>query len=323
VPGIIALAWLTIDGMPGDPTPARRARGLGDTPIASFAFAPDGATIAALQGERVSLRDARGVGGPCAVLDRCGRARALAFSPEGRSLVVGGVEPDVFVYRIGEDGAGHPLGMPICMTSSLAVSLDGGTLAVSSYRDPEILLWDLAAGRERARLRGHGSHVISLAFATDGRTLASGGKGDREIILWDPATGEPRRRLGVPPGPVMCLAYSPDSRWLASTSHGEGPIRLWDLESHHAVRLIGTHSLARNAVAFSPDGRKLAAAGDDGVVRLWDLATGTELRRVGGPDDRLHSVAFSPDGRQLAAAGLDADIRLWDLAEALGSGIGP
>src|SRR5262245_5831245 len=60
--GTIALAWLPIDGIPGDPTPARRALGLGDNPILSFAFAPDGATIAAIQDFRVILGDAKGVG---------------------------------------------------------------------------------------------------------------------------------------------------------------------------------------------------------------------------------------------------------------------
>ena len=61
--GTIALAWLPIDGMLGDPTPARRAWGPGDNPILGFAFAPDGATIAAIQAYRVTLRDAKGVGG--------------------------------------------------------------------------------------------------------------------------------------------------------------------------------------------------------------------------------------------------------------------
>ena len=65
--------------------------------------------------------------------------------------------------------------MPIRWVKGLAFSPDGRTLAASSYLDHEILLWDLAAGRERARLRGHGSPVISLAFAPDGRSLASGG----------------------------------------------------------------------------------------------------------------------------------------------------
>src|SRR5262249_56000224 len=94
---------------------------------------------------RVSVGDAKGVGG-ITVLDRRGIAKVLAFLPDGRSLVVGGVEPDLFLYRIGEDGAGHPLAMPIRDTSSLAVSPDGRVLAAASYLDCEILLWDLAAG---------------------------------------------------------------------------------------------------------------------------------------------------------------------------------
>src|SRR5215471_14790651 len=59
--GIIALPWLPIDRMPGDPTPARRLWGLGDNPILGFAFAPDGATIATIQWDgRVALRDVAG-----------------------------------------------------------------------------------------------------------------------------------------------------------------------------------------------------------------------------------------------------------------------
>jgi WD40 repeat protein len=200
-----ALAWLPIDGMPGDPTPARRVRGRGNGVIPNFAFAPDGATIAAIQDYRVILWDAKGVGGAITFLGHRGPAQILAFSPDGRSLVVGGVEPDLFLCRIGEDGDGHPLGMPIRRTSGLAVSPDGRVLAASSYLDPQILLWDLAAGRERARLRGHGSPVVSLAFAPDGRILTSGGSRDRAIVLWDLAAGRPRRRLTVPPGPVYAL----------------------------------------------------------------------------------------------------------------------
>ena len=191
-------------------------------------------------------------------------------------------------------------------------------LAAASHVDREILLWDLAAGRERERLRGHESRVICLAFAPDGRSLASGGKSDPAIILWDLATGRPRCRLAVPPpGLVPCLAYSPDGRWLAATGHPDRPVRLWDLEGRRGERLFETHSRAGDPVAFSSDGRMLATTGADGAVRVWDVETGRELHRLGGPRDRLTGVAFSPDGRLLAATGTDADIRLWDLAEIL------
>jgi Tol biopolymer transport system component len=320
--GLIVLPGLPIFGPARVATPPRRIRGVGDSPIVAFAFAPDGATIATMQDWRVALRDTEGRAGAPSFLDHRGPALALAFAPGGRSLAVGGVEPDILLYDLGARGPGQALGMPIRWAGALAFSPDGRILAAASYLDHEILLWDLAAGRERARLRGHESPVTCLAFAPDGRSLASGGESDRAIVLWDPATGRPRRRLGLPPVPVFCLVYSPDGHWLASNDDRDGRVRLWDLEGRREDRSIASRSChARNSLAFSPDGRMLATAGHDGVVRLWALSTGTELRRVGEPGDRLTGVAFSPDGRMLAATGLDADIRLWLLADPFGAEI--
>ena len=191
--GVIVLPWLPILRPPSDATPARRVRGIGDAPIVAFAFAPDGETIATLQADgRVALRDAAGGMSANSFLGYRGLARAMAFSPDGRSLAVGGSESDILLYDLRSGGAGHPLGMPIRWAKGLAFSPDGRTLAASSYLHDEILLWDLAAGRERARLRGHESPVICLAFAPDGRSLASGSERDQAIFLWDLATGRPR-----------------------------------------------------------------------------------------------------------------------------------
>src|SRR4051812_46696520 len=88
--GIIALAWLPIDGTPSIPTPTTRNRGVGDAPITDFAFAPEGTTIATIQADgRLALRDVTGSGGTIDFLDCRGHARAMAFSPDGRALAVG------------------------------------------------------------------------------------------------------------------------------------------------------------------------------------------------------------------------------------------
>jgi WD40 repeat protein len=114
LPAVLVLPWLPIFGPPKDATPAKRVRGVGDVPILSLAFAPDGATIATIQADwKVTLRDAAWEMSAHSVLDHRGPAQTLAFSPDGR------------------------------------------TLAASSYLHNEILLWDIAAGRERDRLRGH------------------------------------------------------------------------------------------------------------------------------------------------------------------------
>src|SRR5262245_13241005 len=81
--GLVVLPGLPIPGPAGDATPARRVRGVGDSAILTFAFAPDGATIAAIQTDgRAALRGEAGGAGAHSFLDYRGCALALAFSPD-------------------------------------------------------------------------------------------------------------------------------------------------------------------------------------------------------------------------------------------------
>jgi WD40 repeat protein len=143
-----------------------------------------------------------------------------------------------------------------------------------------ILLWEVDAGRERGRLRGHRSPMIGLAFAPDGWILASRGRRDRAIVLWGLATGRPRRRQTVPSAPLLFLAFSPDGPWLASTGDPGRPARLWDLATGAVLRRLGGIGDRLTGVSFSPDGRTLVATGTDADIRMWVLAdlSGAENR---------------------------------------------
>jgi WD40 repeat protein len=248
---MIGLVWL-LAGEPGrEPAPMRLARGDPQTQAIALAFSPEGTTIATIPSEaRVALRSfIEGWSLPRYLGDR-GHSRAVAFAPDGRSLALRGTQPGVLVCDLGTEAAERPVKIPIRATSALAFSPDGRTLAATSFLSDQIVLWDLDASQERARLCGHSSPVISLAFSADGRSLASGGQRDQAIIVWDLPTGGQRLRLAAP-GPVMSLTYSPDGSVLASAGVVERSVRIWDPGEGRVVRSIGSHAPSLNSLAFA------------------------------------------------------------------------
>src|SRR5262249_30360558 len=74
------------------------------------------------------------------------------------------------------------------LDASLAFSPDGKALA-SARGAAAVHLWEVATGKQRAVLKGHGGGVRCVAFSPDGQTLASG-NWDGTVRLWEVATGK-------------------------------------------------------------------------------------------------------------------------------------
>ena len=163
---------------------------------------------------------------------------------------------------------------------SVAISPDGHTLATGTSGG-WIRLWDLASGRERARLQGHDGPVTSVAFSPDGKTLASSSGGDKTVRLWDLASGRERARLQGHDNWVISVAFSPDGKTLASGSVDK-TVRLWDLASGQWQTLLAHGANAQWLVCQRA--RQLCERADDGSWLLMSLAGSAEL------------VAFKPAG---------------------------
>jgi WD40 repeat protein len=239
--------------------------------------------------------------------------RAIAFSPDGRTLA--GADFDGGL-RLWDTEARTPLGEPLRGHEGevwgLAFSPDRTTLASSGF-DGTVRLWDARDGRPVGEpiTIGRGA-ARSVSFSPDGTTIAVAADDDT-VRLLDVGS---RRQVGRPlrghEREVVSVAFSPDGSVLASAGY-DRTVRLWDVRTRTPLGELRGHAGEVWSVSFSPDGRLLASAGYDGTVRLWDVKTREPLGPpLSGDTGQVWSVAFSPDGRTLAASGFDGTVRLWD-----------
>lgn len=153
-------------------------------------------------------------------------ARSVAFSPDGKLMVVGLAEgaasnPEYSLRLIEtETGseirrlAGHSE-----VVADVAFSPDGKRILSASV-DTSIIIWDAASGAEIQRLIGHNSSVIAVAFHPEGRLAVTGGV-NGTILLWDLEEGVVLRRYANIHEPILEFAFTPGggSFWVAAESN--------------------------------------------------------------------------------------------------------
>ncbi len=172
-----------------------------DDRFADVALSPDGQVLATLAKKgRIELRDR--TTGDClrtiAATTRDGGladgVHALAFNPDGRSLVGPGPDDSLALYAV---ETGRPMLRfegPTGAVLELAWSPDGRTL-VAAISAHSMRVWDARDGHLIHRVFGsHAGPVTSVAFSPDGHTIASASY-DRTIKLWEAA---PAAALSAP-----------------------------------------------------------------------------------------------------------------------------
>jgi WD40 repeat protein len=108
----------------------------------------------------------------------------------------------------------------------MAFSPDGRLLAVVSWTEGRITVWDATTGKEVAAWRAHDGFANGLAFAPGGRVLATTGS-DRAVRLWDVATG--RQLTELTHDGAYALAFSPDGAALTTTGTRDRQVKVWDV----------------------------------------------------------------------------------------------
>ena len=196
----------------------------------------------------------RGLPAPRAGLSHQAAVTAVAFSPDGATLLTGSQDRTAQLW---DTVSARPRGAPIEHREpvmAVAFSPDGATL-LTGGQDRTARLWDAASGRPRGRPLEHQGPVRAVAFSPDGRTVLTGGWG-YTARLWDAATGRPRGTPLEHRGVVYAVAFSPDGATLLTGSQ-DRTARLWDAATGQPRGRPLEHHSGVRAVAFSPDGATL------------------------------------------------------------------
>jgi RNA polymerase sigma factor (sigma-70 family) len=199
--------------------------------------------------------------------------------------------------------------------SSLLAFSPNSKLLAWKANDGPVVLWDVAARKERLRLEGHGTRfpLNSLAFSPDGKLIAVS---DRETAeVWDTQTGWKVASGGetwvddsgtsVIPGLARldcgALAFAPHSTMLAASFGGPSVMQLDAINSKRGAALDSWHRDGVTLISQSGNGQTVLTYSRGDPLRRWDLTTGRQVSQVAIPENAT-CAAGSADGQRIAAA---------------------
>ena len=264
--------------------------------------------------------------------------RAMAFTPNGKVLVVGGLhgqsttKPTLQVWDPSHLNTPPRMLPEQAVVYALAVSPDGQTVATIDDTK-QVRLWNTAAPQAApVVLVGNPPSMTTLRFSPDGTQLVAGGRtagihvSENFLYFWD--VGHPQsapRRVAGLAGDINDVAFSPDGHWLAAAM-SDHKVRVWNTAQIDAPPLVLVAAKGNtDYLAFSGDNHTLAVNDRESPdlkgssrdkVLLWDVQQPTAAPGiVDTPDCHIRALAVHPSKQTLALGCFEGTTELWDLPQ--------
>jgi serine/threonine protein kinase/WD40 repeat protein len=210
--------------------------------------------------------------------------RRLAYSQSAEFDLTRDMDSRLIVWDL--DARKELLAVDATGFAFLCLSPDGKRLAAGltpSFLDNQkgdLLIWDVATGKELVSRKGLPGHIGEPVWSADGTRLAlrveAGGYSEMHIVAAE--SGQDLQAPFKVPQRQAQHALSPDGRRLISSSwvmwrQDRGEIKMWDAASGR--ELLHLPIRGNGAFAFSPDGRRLHCIsgprdGAEVELQTWD-----------------------------------------------------
>src|SRR5581483_2022644 len=214
---------------------------------------------------------------------------AIAFTPDGKELVVGG-HHELTVWNI-DTGKLTKRVYTRAERAYGMVFLPDGKLAVAGGRpgqEGDVRVYDLSAEGK----------------TEDGVEILDG-VNDKKVML---------RQLLDAEDSVLCIAASPDGKRLAAGGCDRA-VRVWDLseglENAKLEQTVENHADWVLGCAITADGKYLVTAGRDKTAKVWDLKAKESVVTFPEHQNIVYGVAVKADGSAGFSVGADKQLRTW------------
>ena len=296
-PGVVRLGSLD----PSAPNPESRH----SKSVYKVAVSPDGKRVATLGADRTIRLWKTDDGQRCLATIALEDVGPIAFTPDGKSLMMVTDEARVFVWNA-HTGKDQEL---IGNGGSLMHMMPGEKLVSIVNRDHiEVFQYD---GNKK---NDYPCPSFPLEFSPSGTRLAILPRDrDTRLRIHDIQKNNTVVDLIGSKYSPKRVAFSPDETLVAAA--GRDPVvRVWQLPKGEAVFHLEGHQGTVTALAFSPDGRMVASGGIDHSIRLWEVTTGKLIKELTGHQGMITSLAFGPHPHQLVSGSMDTTAMVWDLS---------
>lgn len=265
------------------------------------------------------------------------RIQALAYSPDGKTLLVAGGTPGEYgEVTLIDTAAGRSQVLDTFPDLVLAaVFSQDGRLVAAGCADTSVRTYDAGARKRLWSSKVHSDWVTGVSFSGDGKFVASSSK-DMTVKIYQAATGAlfttyngHNRNYGKYRGqhPVYAVRFAPGTATAVSAGGGK-VIQIWDpikaslengtaadmeerfaKESH--ARYI-EHGFAQDVFSLQVRAGQVFAAAADGLVKQFDLATGKEVHTYRGHTDWVFALDFDHTNHLAATGDYRGEVRVWN-----------
>jgi WD40 repeat protein len=274
--------------------------------IRAIKFSPDGLIIAANEGNKIIMRNAKSNVVTGILGNNIVTTGELHFIENGKYLFSGNKKWNT------QSGQ-------LIMNYAQKIRHNGfskdGTLFLTIHNDNKISIWDQASGKNIRTIQSPNNYVYAAVFSGNGKNIICAEYNGAAIInMWDIATGKKLKTI-FGPNESMYIGYldiSEDGKRLLMVANTKGEmfsqitsVKILEPETGRIMDLnLKVNKGVNGSVSFSKDGAKILTY-IDGNLFTYDAQTGQPLTSYADKNAAKATCAtFSPDTK-MVAAGMD------------------